>query len=174
VRDMLQKQGYSDVRVMPVSFVIHAKDKDGNPVVMGISPDSVTEIAEAGSDESAGSSGAARSSGGASGADFVTVPENDKLASNVIGLDVYNNQNQNIGRIKDVAVNEHGRAQAIIVSVGGVLGVGTRYVAVKPSDIKVSYNDGDKKWHATMNTTADQLKSAPEFKYGGRWNANKS
>lgn len=54
------------------------------------------------------------------------------------------------------------------------MGVGDHYVAVNPSEIKVSYNDLDKKWPATMNATADQLKAAPEFKYTGHWNANKS
>ena len=52
-------------------------------------------------------------------------------------------------------------AEAYIVSVGGFLGMGEHYVAVNPADIKVSYNGADKKWHATMNATADQLKSAP-------------
>ena len=47
-------------------------------------------------------------------------------------------------------------------------------VAVNPAEIKVSYNGSDKKWHATINATAEQLKSAPEFKYNGRWSASKS
>ena len=64
-------------------------------------------------------------------------------------------------------MNQHGRAQAYIVSVGGFLGMADRHVAINPSDLKVSYNDSDKKWHATMNTTAEQLKSAPELKYNG-------
>ena len=42
-----------------------------------------------------------------------------------------------------------------------------RYVAINPSNLKVSYNDSDKKWHATMNNTAEQLKSTPELKYNG-------
>jgi hypothetical protein len=49
-------------------------------------------------------------------------------------------------------MNQHGGAQAYIVSVGGFLGMADRHVAINPSDLKVSYNDSDKKWHATMNT----------------------
>lgn len=30
------------------------------------------------------------------------------------------------------------------------------------------------KWHADMGATADQLKSAPEFKYTNRWVTNKT
>ena len=57
---------------------------------------------------------------------------------------------------------------------GGFLGMGDHYVAVNPSDVRISYNDSDKKCHATKNATADQLKAASEFKYNGRWNARKS
>jgi hypothetical protein len=169
IHEMLQNSGFTDIHVMPGSFVIHAKDKDGNPVMMNVSPDSFTEMTEVGSnsDESAGH-------GSSSNSHFVSVPGADDLSSNVVGLDVYNNDNKNIGQIKDIALNANGREQAYILSVGGFLGVGDHYVAVSPSEIKVNYTESDKKWHATMNATAEQLKAAPEFKYTGRWNASKS
>ena len=173
LQTMLQNQGYSDVRVMPSSFLVRAKDKDGSPVVMSVSPDSITEVAEVGSQRADADANATSSSNSSAG-QFVAIPHTDELSSNVVGLDVYNNDNKNVGQIKDVAWNQHGHAQAYIVSVGGFLGVGTHYVAVNPQDVKISYNNSDKKWHAAMNATADQLKAAPEFKYDGRWNASKS
>jgi len=173
LQSMLQNQGYSDVRVIPSSFLVRAKDKDGNPVLMSVSPDSITEVAEVGS-QRADADANANNSPNSSAGQFVAIPHTAELSSNVVGLDVYNNDNKDIGQIKDVAWNQHGHAQAFIVSVGGFLGVGTHYVAVNPQDIKISYNDSDKKWHAAMNATADQLKAAPEFKYDGRWNASKS
>ena len=53
--------------------------------------------------------------------------------------------------------------------MGGFLGIGERYVVVAPSAVKVVYSENDKKWSATMDTTKDALKAAPEFKYEGRW-----
>ena len=41
VRDVLRKQGFTDVQVVPQSYLIHAKDKDGNTVVMSVTPNSV-------------------------------------------------------------------------------------------------------------------------------------
>jgi hypothetical protein len=156
--------------------MIRAKDQQGNPVVMSVSPDSVTEISELGTSgaNGPGDNGANGSDNGASGSQFVSVGQNEKLSSNLVGLDVYNASNQDIGQIKDLAVGPAGRTRAYIVSVGGFLGVGTHYVAMNPSDIKVSYNSSDQKWHATTSATSDQLKSAPEFQYTGRWNASKS
>jgi len=90
-----------------------------------------------------------------------------------VGLDIYNDKNQDIGQIKDIALNQNGQTQAYVLSVGGFLGMGEHYVAVNPSAVKVTYNDSDKKWHASMNATTDQLKAAPEFKYSGRWSASR-
>ena len=174
VRDMLQKDGFTDIRVVPSSFMVRAKDKDGTQVVMSISPDSFTEVSEIGSPAPDNSATPMGSPGNTPGSQFVSIANSDELTSNVIGLDVYNGDNKSIGQIKDVAMNQRGRTEAYILSVGGFLGMGEHYVAVNPADIKVSYNGSDKKWHATMNATAEQLKSAPEFKYTGRWNASKS
>jgi hypothetical protein len=182
VRDMLQSAGFSDIRMMPSSFMIRAKDQDGNPVVMSVSPDSVTEVSELGTSGTNGANGAngvnganeSADSSAPAGSQFVSVAKNDDLSSNLIGLDVYNSAKQNIGQIKDIAMGPQGRAQAYVLSVGGFLGMGEHYVAVNPSDIKVSYNSSDQKWHATTGATTAELKSAPQFQYNGRWNAGKS
>jgi PRC-barrel domain protein len=121
-----------------------------------------------------GDNGASSVAPGRPGSQFVSVDQNEKLSSNLIGLDVYDASNQDIGEIKDLALGPEGRTRAFIVSVGGFLGVGTHYVAMNPSDIKVSYTSSDQKWRATTNATSEQLKSAPEFQYTGRWNASKS
>jgi hypothetical protein len=42
LRDKLAEDGYSDVKIAPGSYIVSAKDKDGNKVVMMISPTSMT------------------------------------------------------------------------------------------------------------------------------------
>jgi sporulation protein YlmC with PRC-barrel domain len=105
---------------------------------------------------------------------FQTLQPNDMLTSNVVGVDVYDNANHDIGTIKDVAFDGSKAMKGYIVSVGGFLGMGTHYVAVDADSVKVKYDMSDKKWHANMNATKDELKAAPEFKYEGEWNASKS
>jgi sporulation protein YlmC with PRC-barrel domain len=173
LRNALEKAGYKDIRVAPTSFMVHAKDADGNPVVMAISPDSFTEVADMTNSSNAPSTTGA-GNGNASSGIFVAVPQVDELSSKVVGLDIYNNDNKDIGQIKDIALNPNGRSQAYVVSVGGFLGMGEHYVAVNSSAVKITYNEQDKKWHASMNASADQLKSAPEFKYSGRWQSNRT
>ena len=149
----MQKAGFTNVQVRPDSFLVQAKDKSGMPVTMLIDPNSVTEIVDVGSMPA-----------GTNAGDFTTVPSSDLLSSKVVGTDVHNTANQDIGTIKDVAYAGSG-IKAYIVAVGGFLGMGDHYVAVSPSAINVTYDNGAHAWHATMNTTADQLKAAPEFKY---------
>src|SRR6476620_11635240 len=99
---------------------------------------------------------------------FVKAKPTDVLSNNLMGLNVTNQANETIGEIKDLILSQ-GDLSGYIVSVGGFLGLGERYVIVRPSAVKVTYDDNDKKWHAVMNATKDQLKTAPEFKYEGRW-----
>jgi hypothetical protein len=40
----LTQAGFTDVHVVPESFLVRAKDKDGNPVIMVVNPDSTTAI----------------------------------------------------------------------------------------------------------------------------------
>lgn len=99
---------------------------------------------------------------------YVKAQPTDVLSSNLIGLNVHNKANETVGEIKDLVVS-NGQLSGMIVSVGGFLGIGERYVVVSPAALKVTYSENDKKWSATMDTTKDALKAAPEFKYEGRW-----
>jgi len=99
------------------------------------------------------------------GIQYSNVSSNDVFTSNLKGLNVYNQNNESVGEISDIAIGSNNQVQALILSVGGFLGVGDRYVAIAPSSLKVTYDQSNSKWHATINATKDELKTAPEFKY---------
>jgi PRC-barrel domain len=62
---------------------------------------------------------------------FATISGGANLNSQVIGLDVYNESKQDVGEIVDVAMSQDGQTEACILSVGGILGMGERYVAIR-------------------------------------------
>lgn len=95
-------------------------------------------------------------------AKYSTVSKDEMFSSKLKGLNVTNQANETVGEISDLAIKNN-QVDALILSVGGFLGVGERYVAVSPASVKVSLKDD--KWVASMNTTKDALKAAPEFKY---------
>ena len=98
-------------------------------------------------------------------AKFSTVAKDEMFSSKLKGLNVYNQKDEKVGEITDLAIGKGDQVQAMILSVGGFLGMGEHYVAVSPSSVRVSYNKEKDSWTARMNTTKDALKAAPEFKY---------
>ena len=157
----LQQSGFTDVKVMPDSFLVQAKDKNGNPMTMFLTPNSM-EVAEVGTVGQ--TPGPNAQTDPAAGGAFTTVPSRDDLSSKLVGLNVYNNADQDIGTIKDIAFSNNG-VKAYILGVGGFIGMGDHYVAVRPSALNITYNASNNKWQAKMNTNAAQLKAAPEYKY---------
>jgi sporulation protein YlmC with PRC-barrel domain len=57
-------------------------------------------------------------------------------ASKLRGLDVYNNSNEKIGDIREVLLDQSGKAEAVVIGVGGFLGIGERDVALPFSEVK--------------------------------------
>ena len=97
-------------------------------------------------------------------AKFSTVSKDEMFSSKLKGLNITNQANETVGEITDLAF-KNDKIAAMILSVGGFLGMGERYVAVSPASVNVKYDEKNSKWVATMNTTKDALKAAPEFKY---------
>jgi sporulation protein YlmC with PRC-barrel domain len=111
-------------------------------------------------------------------------------SSKLIGLNVYNSENDKVGDISELIVDRSGKLEAVVVGVGGFLGIGEHDVAIpygqiswtfqpvvssrsssgptstgtasptRSSESPRSYPD-----HAVLNMTKDQIKAAPEFKY---------
>jgi sporulation protein YlmC with PRC-barrel domain len=90
------------------------------------------------------------------------------LTYNLIGLEVYNGANEDVGEIKDLVIDS-GQVVGYVVSVGGFLGMGEHYSLLAPSAVNITYDQANAKWLAMANVSKDQLKNAPEFKYEGKF-----
>lgn len=99
-------------------------------------------------------------------------------SSKLIGVNVYNEQNEKIGDINDIILDLAGKVDGVIIGVGGFLGMGEHYVMLTMDKIKFSNevnktttgstSSGSKQWYpdrAVVNANKDQLKAMPEFKY---------
>jgi sporulation protein YlmC with PRC-barrel domain len=62
--------------------------------------------------------------------------QGDWRTSKVVGLSVYNDNNENVGSINDLLTDKSGNIKAVVISAGGVLGVGAHLVAVPFDKIK--------------------------------------
>jgi hypothetical protein len=82
-------------------------------------------------------------------------------AHKIIGRDLLNASKDKIGTIDSVMLGREGKVQAVIVNVGGFLGLGEKNVAIDWADITVS-QDGKT---ITTALSKDQLKALPEYRY---------
>jgi hypothetical protein len=102
---------------------------------------------------------------------FHTQRGEEYRVSRIIGTTVRNNQNENVGEVEDLIMEKSGDVKAAIISVGGFLGIGERWVAVNFESLTLQ-PDGSN-WRVMLNATRDQMKSAPEFKYENTWAQNR-
>lgn len=112
-------------------------------------------------------------------------------SSKLIGVNVYNGSNEKIGDIKEIMLDKQGKADIVVISVGGFLGMGEHDVAVKFGELKWSdepvrtASSGSSNTnrpattgtnsdrvskknypdHAVLNADKDQLKNMPQFNY---------
>ncbi|MGN6585065.1 MAG: PRC-barrel domain-containing protein [Rhizobiaceae bacterium] len=90
--------------------------------------------------------------------------EGDHLATQLMGKSVYNGNGKNaknIGDVNDIVIGRDGKVRSVIVGVGGFLGMGAKNVAIDYSQVKWEQHDGA--WTIVVPTSADQLKSLPDF-----------
>ncbi|HEV7276502.1 MAG TPA: PRC-barrel domain-containing protein [Devosiaceae bacterium] len=103
--------------------------------------------------------------GAASLATGYNTVDTDNLASNIMGAPVYSSTADDadqIGDISDLVVNENGEVAAVIIGVGGFLGLGQKEVAVDYSELEWTIA-ADNTQRFVLGVTREHLEAAPEF-----------
>ena len=92
--------------------------------------------------------------------------DTDQLATKIIGAPVYSsaaNDADHLGDINDLVLNNNGEIAAVVLGVGGFLGIGEKQVAVDYSALQwVVAADNTERF--VLETTVDDLTNAPDFK----------
>ena len=85
---------------------------------------------------------------------------NEVRAENLIGTTVFSTEGEKVGTVKDILFDTSGKATGVVLSVGGIMGLGAKSVGLtweevdlqpQPKLLQVKY-------------TEDQLEAAPTFK----------
>jgi sporulation protein YlmC with PRC-barrel domain len=90
-------------------------------------------------------------------------PANAMTVTDYYKQAVYDPQNNKIGDVEDVLLTSDGRVNALVIGVGGFLGIGEKHVLVPFTAVKMDRKDN--KVTLVMNSSKDELKAAPGFKY---------
>ncbi|MDD7971018.1 PRC-barrel domain-containing protein [Roseinatronobacter alkalisoli] len=86
----------------------------------------------------------------------------------ITGTTVYSRQDENIGRIDDLIIDQDSHAiTAAILSVGGFLGMGAKQIAVRFDELEIDFDARE----IYLNLTRDQADAAPEYVFRERTDA---
>jgi sporulation protein YlmC with PRC-barrel domain len=76
------------------------------------------------------------SAAGAAGQLMTQMSKDMMRGSKLMGVDVYGSDNQKIGDIDEVLVDKEGKIQAVVVGIGGFLGIGEKNVAIPYAQVQ--------------------------------------
>ena len=89
-------------------------------------------------------------------------------ASKLIGTTVVNAANETVGDVNEIVLTKDGKVAAVILGVGGFLGIGEREVAINFNSVRMN-RDKNNNTVLTVNATKESLKDAPAW----RWDESK-
>ena len=93
---------------------------------------------------------------------MTNVNQADLSADDLRGIPVYGRDDEQIGTISDVVLTPQGNSDALIVDVGGFLGLGAKPVAVAFENLTFS-SDTNGQRYLFLNTSREQLETQPEY-----------
>ena len=94
---------------------------------------------------------------------ITTLPGGALPISDYYNQNVYDSRDNKIGAVNDLLLDSSGKVNAVMVGVGGFLGVGEKNVAVPFQALKVTEKDG--KRYLVLDTTKEALQTAPGYTY---------
>jgi PRC-barrel domain protein len=90
----------------------------------------------------------------------------DWRGSKLIGSVVYGPDNASIGSVNDVLIGNDSKVRAVVIGVGGFLGVGEKNVAVPLDGLNITRKpDSSAIDRISVTYSKDDLKNAPQFAY---------
>jgi sporulation protein YlmC with PRC-barrel domain len=84
-------------------------------------------------------------------------------ADNLLGANVYDINDDNIGSVSDIVMGADGAAEYAVIDVGGFLGFGTHTVAIGFDEMQVLHDDGWADLRVYVDVTQEELENMPEY-----------
>jgi sporulation protein YlmC with PRC-barrel domain len=96
--------------------------------------------------------------------EYVSTMDAKLEADEIIGMSVTGADNENIGEVSDILIDEGGKVEAFIIDVGGFLGINEKPIAVSFSDLQFARAEGSDDWTAIhTGLTAEALEGQTAY-----------
>lgn len=86
------------------------------------------------------------------------------LASAIIGGSVYSPADESVGDVNDLVIKPTGEIEAVVVGVGGFIGIGEKDVAIALNRFTMEPTPDFATTKLVLNATKEELQAAPAFK----------
>jgi PRC-barrel domain len=86
------------------------------------------------------------------------------LASAIIGGSVYSPSDESVGDVNDLVIKPTGEIEAVVVGVGGFIGIGEKNVAIALNRFTMEPTEDLASTRLVLNATKEELEAAPAFK----------
>ena len=95
----------------------------------------------------------------------VMTKDGDARTSEVVGSSVYNDHDEKVGSVNDLLIGKDGKVSAVL-SVGGFLGMGNKYVQVPYSNLTFGNTQKDSENRVVLKgATKESLKAQQDYNY---------
>ncbi|AYF32502.1 PRC-barrel domain-containing protein [Vreelandella alkaliphila] len=88
----------------------------------------------------------------------------DSLTGNQVKSSV--EDDEDIGTINDLIIDEDGQINAVVVGVGGFLGMGEKDVAIEWDSLELTKDEDGEDYIISVNASQEALESAEEYERG--------
>lgn len=85
-------------------------------------------------------------------------------ADKLEGARVYGPNDEDVGEVNRLILDNNGQVQRIVLDVGGFLGVGERQIAVTPDELNIVRTDDGNEFRVYIDANQATLKAQPEYK----------
>lgn len=134
------------------------------PSTDGTTTQPIPEVTQPAPDSDATGATGATTGQSATTANWYTLQQGDLRASRLIGMAVSNAAGESIGDINEIVLTQDGKVGAVVVGVGGFLGMGEREVAIPFSSLKM-VADSNGATTVSVDATRDSLAGAPAWQW---------
>lgn len=85
-------------------------------------------------------------------------------ADKLEGARVYGPNDEDVGEVNRLILDNNGQVQRIVLDVGGFLGMGERQIAVTPDELNIVRTDDGNEFRVYVDANQANLKAQPEYK----------
>ncbi len=95
---------------------------------------------------------------------YTEASKKDLTAEMIQGAPVYGPNDEEVGEVDKLLMNDNGQVDRVVIDVGGFLGVGERPIAVSMDEVKILKKDDGDEVRVFIDATKSQLEKKPEYK----------